>query len=454
MYNTALSERMMDFWAKSAWFVVLLLLSSLTAVAQAAPRINAQHEVHPDVPLKFLGDLGKKVETLRAMKPEQFEVTRNKASGGDKASQTLLCLAYRTGIPVPQDEAQALSWCQEGAGQGDPVATEELGMIYLSDSSEHHDAAKAIDWLTKAATLGSASAMDNLGTIYANGAGVPQDYAKAITWYLQSSKAGFPPADQDLGITYLLGQGVPADPRRGMELFTETANDGLPYSMFLLGLIYETGFGPVKVDRKAALEWFLKGAELGDVGCQGELGWIYANGIGAKKDYSLAVKWYRAAADQEDPVGAYGLAVRYMQGQGVAQDALQAMYWFQKAADAGHADAAYNLAAMLANQIPGHIGPPDYNTAAKYLAIAANQNISDAQCLLGLLYYHGFGVPQDNVSAYKWILLSQRGSHACDQDEVALRTMLAAPQLEEAKRGAAEFKPARSKINYGDYAAH
>ncbi len=409
----------------------------------------AGHQVRADVPLRFLGELGRDVQALRAMTPGEFEVTRERATNGDEKAETFLCLAYRGGLRVQKDEAKALTWCQKGADQGSAEAMEELGMIYSGSTSRYSDSAKAISWLTKAAALGSASAMDNLGTCYANGVGVSKDYDKALRWYQKSSKAGFPPADYDLGIVYMLGQGVPTDPRQAMNYFKRAANAGWAYSMFVLGSIYEDGFSGIEADRKAARDWFKKGADLGEVHCQGELGWIYANGIGVRRDYAQAVKWYRAAAEQGDPVGAYGLGVRYLEGQGVTRDVSQAMYWFRKAADAGHADAAYDLGALLANQIPGRAGPPDFVSAAKYLAIAANQDISDAQCMLGLLYAHGYGVPQDNITAYQWIQLSQRGSHSCDQDEVRLRARMTQTQLRDARRRAADFKPARSAINYG-----
>lgn len=439
----------MEFLDKRTLFVALLLLCPMRAAAQAPPKLDAQHMIFADTPLQFLGGVGRAVQTLEAMKPEELEAARRNASSGDVSAEALLCLGYRLGISVQQDQVQALSWCQRGADQGDPVAIEELGMIYANGPPKQRDASKAIAWLTKAAALGSASAMDNIGTFYANGVGVPQDYAQALKWYLESSKAGFPPADYDLGVVYLFGQGVPGDPRRAMDLFTKAANAGLPSSMFALGSIYESGLPPIEADRKAALKWFQKGADLGETRCQGELGWAYANGAGTKRDYTEAVKWYRAAAEQGDPIGEYGLGVRYLQGQGVARDVSQAMYWFQKAADAGHADAAFNLGALLANQIPGHEGPPDFASAAKYLTIAANQDISDGQCILGLLYFHGYGVPQDSVTAYKWILLSRRGSRSCDQDEVNLRGIMTEQQLAEAKRRAAEFKPIPSSINYG-----
>jgi TPR repeat protein len=422
---------------------------SSPATAAPLPPGLAGHQVRADVPLRFLGELGRDVQTLQAMTSEEFEAIRERATNGDEKAETFLCLAYRGGLRVQKDEAEALTWCQKGSDQGSAEAMEELGMIYSDSTSRYFDSAKAISWLTKAAALGFASAMDNLGTFYANGVGASKNYDKALRWYQDSSKAGFLPADYDLGIVYMLGQGVPVDVPQAMNFFRKAANAGWAYPMFVLGSIYESGFSNIEPDRKTAKDWFKKGADLGEVHCQGELGWIYANGIGAQRDYAEAVKWYRAAADQGDPVGAYGLGVRYLEGQGITRDVSQAMYWFGKAADAGHADAAYDLGAILANQIPGRPGPPDFASAAKYLAIAANQDVSDAQCMLGLLYAHGYGVPQDDITAYQWILLSQRGSHACDQDEVHLCARMTQSQLQEARRRAADFKPAPSAINYG-----
>lgn len=412
------------------------------------PQLNEQHLVVADIPLQFLGAVGQALTRLQAMKPDDFVGVREKAAAGDASAEALLCLAYRTGRFVQQDATGAHTWCGKGADQGNKVAVEELGLLFLNGPGET-DSAEAIKWLTKAADLGSASAMDSLGTIYANGLGVPQDFAQALRWYRESVVAGSPVGDYDLGVAYLLGQGVPVDSRDAIDSLTKAANAGFSYSMMVLGLIYETGFASTKPDLKTALAWFQKGAELGEVHCQVTLGSKYANGVGVDVDYAEAVKWYRAAAEQHDPVGEYGLAVRYENGQGVTRDLSEAMIWFGKAADAGHADAAFNLALILADQVPGRDVPPDYASAVKYLAIAASQDISDGQCVLGLLYAHGYGVPQDDVAAYEWVLLSQRGTHNCDQDRVNLEARMTAAQVTEAKRRAAAFKPLPSKFNYG-----
>ncbi|HVA16135.1 MAG TPA: tetratricopeptide repeat protein, partial [Candidatus Dormibacteraeota bacterium] len=162
----------MELLNKCTLFAALLWLCPMMAAAQAPPQLDAQHMIFADTPLQFLGGVGRAVQTLQAMKPEEFEAARRNAGNGDVAAEALLCLGYRLGISVQQDQVQALSWCQRGADQGDPVALEELGMIYANGTPEQRDASKAIAWLTKAAALGSASAMDNIGTFYANGVGV------------------------------------------------------------------------------------------------------------------------------------------------------------------------------------------------------------------------------------------------------------------------------------------
>jgi uncharacterized protein len=432
--------------------LAVFFMIPVIAAAQSAPQFDAQHSMNWQVPLSMLGKLGEVTQALESMKPEQFDVATQNAEKGDAQSQAVLCLAYRLGDSVQQDESQAIDWCQKAANQHNAIGLEELAMIYTNGSTESSQPSKAIPLLTEAAGLGSASAMDNLGTFYANGIGVPQDYAQAVRWYTQSSTAGFPPADYDLAIAYFLGQSVPKDSRQAMVLFSKAANSGLPIAMFMVGSFYEEGLPPIKADQKTALQWFQKGADLGESRCEGELGWAYANGVGTKRDYAESVRWYKAAAEQGDPVGAYGLGVRYLTGQGVERDISQAMFWFQKAAEGGHADAAFNLGALYANQIPGRTEPPDFVSAAKYLTIAANQDISDGQCMLGLLYAQGYGVPQDDVTGYAWILLSLRGSHACVTDEVNLRARMSPEQVAEAQKRAAAFKPLASEISYGKYA--
>lgn len=384
------------------------------------------------------GASGDAAKELLAMKPQDFPALHDQARNGDAHAQALVCIAYRLGHFVKQDDAAALDWCLKAARQNDPAGEEDVGVQYAYGRGTKQDTPLAVEWLKKAASQGSVAAMGNLGTLYATGAGVPQDYAEAMKWYRTAADRGDPRSQTDVGIMYLLGQGVKTDRAEARKWIHKSAHSNYGYAEALLGMIYLQGFGARK-DPAEALHWLQKGAAHGDARAQSELGWMYANGVEVPRDFALAVKWYRAAAEQGDAGGAYGLGVRYLLGQGVERDYAQAEKWLRMAADAGHGDAAYNLGLIYLGAFAEAPRPPDQ--AAKYFQIAAAQGIGDAQCTLAGLYSQGSGVPKDNVAAYEWTLLATRhGTEQCGRGLKALESQMRPEQIQEAKRRAATWK--------------
>ncbi len=100
---------------------------------------------------------------------------------------------------------------------------------------------------------------------------------------------------------------------------------------------------------KHAAEWFEIAAQNGDASAQYNLGALYNQGRGVKKDYALAKMWYERAAAQNDPNAHYSLGVLFHLGQGIEQNYTEAAHHYQIAADLGNADAQYNLG-VLYNQ--------------------------------------------------------------------------------------------------------
>jgi hypothetical protein len=84
---------------------------------------------------------------------------------------------------------------------------------------------------------------------------------------------------------------------------------------------------------KAAVEWYRKAAEKGDVAGELHLAALYRDGgKGFAREMAQAAAWYRKAAEQGD-AGAQGtLGVLYSIGQGVPRDDVEAYYWLDLAA--------------------------------------------------------------------------------------------------------------------------
>ncbi len=73
-------------------------------------------------------------------------------------------------------------------------------------------------------------------------------------------------------------------------------------------------------DYKTAVAELLPLAEAGNAKAQGNLGWMYRNGVGVTQNHAEAVKWFRKAAGQGHAPGQYNLGLMYEEGFGVKQD--------------------------------------------------------------------------------------------------------------------------------------
>jgi TPR repeat protein len=113
---------------------------------------------------------------------------------------------------------------------------------------------------------------------------------------------------------------------------------------------------------------------------QYNLGLVYSNGEGAKKDAVQAVHWYRKAAVQGDAHAQYNLGCMYGKGEGVEKDAVQAVRWFRKAAEQGYATAQLNLGNMYKK---GEGVQQNNREAARWWRMSADQGNADAHFYLG-----------------------------------------------------------------------
>lgn len=80
---------------------------------------------------------------------------------------------------------------------------------------------------------------------------------------------------------------------------------------------------------------FRQAAELGDPEAQYNLGLLYMEGNGLKKDEKIAAGWIQKAADQGHNEALRKLAWCYLYGRGVRQSLAQSVKLSQKASGAG-----------------------------------------------------------------------------------------------------------------------
>ena len=128
-------------------------------------------------------------------------------------------------------------------------------------------------------------------------------------------------------------------------------------------------------------------------------------------DSVTALQLLGTLVDQDNPYAESLLGIMYIKGQGVPQDYALGMRWMRIAADKGLAD-AQNWVGILYQR--GWGAERNEAEALKWFRLAADQGLIIAQNNLADSYAQGLGVPQNFSEAFKWyrIAAGQSSSYA------------------------------------------
>ncbi len=149
-----------------------------------------------------------------------------------------------------------------------------------------------------------------------------------------------------------------------------------------LGEKYQNGKG-VEQDQQKAVEFYRKGAELGNPYAMGNTGFMYEKGFGVDQDYGEAVRWYEQGANLENRFSQAKLGYLYLYGLGVDRDIEGAKRWYLKAVDNGYAKALFGLGAVYEED-------GDYPEAIKWYRKAATQGVDHAADRITALQQRGY----------------------------------------------------------------
>ena len=283
-----------------------------------------------------------------------------------KKRPTMLCFGFmnQSGMmrPYPDEAMEAMLLDNaspedllERAEDGDTDAMDMLAKQYLDDGK----AEKASYWYLKLAEQDSAIGQFNISLFYLKGQGVKQDLEKALYWMKKAQENGDDDAPKfvekfeemvsfkkkadkgdlsamtDLAAAYMtLGAGDKDDKdsplyKESLRLAKKAAKENYPHAMWVLALAYEHGRG-VEYDQEKYIEYYKKGAELGDAACQNSLGCIYLDGSGVLKNEKRAFNLFTQSADQDYPLAMRSLGYCYQYGYGCKESMSKCVYWLER----------------------------------------------------------------------------------------------------------------------------
>jgi ankyrin repeat protein/TPR repeat protein len=123
-------------------------------------------------------------------------------------------------------------------------------------------------------------------------------------------------------------------------------------------------------------------------------------------------------ADMGDPFFKTVLAVLHIYGDGVAKDPQSTLRLLEEAADGGYPDALVKLGHVYHK---GQLGTVvDYKKALSYYQQAAQQDSPTAIYYIGVIYYHGRGVPGDHALAFNYFQKAADLGYTEAQNDVGL----------------------------------
>src|ERR1700743_1121628 len=124
--------------------------------------------------------------------------------------------------------------------------------------------------------------------------------------------------------------------QESLDLVRAAALRGVHQAQVLYGQMLLDGKS-VERNPSAALHWFERAAQGGNLMAVNMVGRCFDQGWGVARSPYMAEMWFRKAAERGLDWGMYNLATLLTLGEdGVTQDKLAAFHWFRKAADLGH----------------------------------------------------------------------------------------------------------------------
>ncbi len=331
-----------------------------------------------------------------------FETARNNADG-DPESAYLYGLLLYTGSGTECDRKRALEAFTASSDGGFSPATivkNEIGRNSEADQDILMD-------LRLKAESGDDSACKKLFSLYDTGknpdgtrADVLKDHAEAIRLYMPCADKGDMDAQNTIGFMYLMGKGVPKNHELALKLLKSSAESGCAKAAYRLGYMYDTGQGDSDQDLDQAVEWYRRGADLGDPEAQYQLAGILSMKDSKYYNVTMSNAYLTKAADQNQIEASHQLGLMYAFGSnGVRRNAGNAKKYLIAACEGGYDQAMVDYANMC---FEGQVLPRDLESAAKWFQVAASHFNGNAQYALGCMYGNGYYYTQDNAEAARW----------------------------------------------------
>lgn len=221
--------------------------------------------------------------------------------------------------------------------------------------------------------------------------GSPLIDGRALARESSLAERGDPRAMRRVGEAHLRGVGAPADASAALTWFRRGAERGdLSCALACLRLLDGTpGSKELPRPRQEALRWARLAAEAGNLEGMRRLGLLLVDRSASGADPTEGARWLLDAAERGDVHAMIEAAWCFERAVGAPRDEQHALTWYRRAASAGSSAAMVHLAALLERGVGA---PPDMAAASDWyrraaalgqpLAEIASDDLDDAEDLL------------------------------------------------------------------------
>ena len=289
---------------------------------------------------------------------------------------------------------KAMKLYKQCTEEGDSIAPNRVGYMYSNGLGVEKNNETAFEYYLLSATKGYPKAQLNVGAAYLFGEGVEADESKAIEWCTKSAEQGNSKAFTCLANIHSL-RNTKEDTKKAIAYYEKAIEMGETDAMLFLAKTYD-----LEGDMEQAVKWYTIAAENGQAIAQVELGGMYMIGEYIPENFAKAFNLFSLAAEQGDASGIFYLGVMYefginAEGANAEPDIAKAMENYRIAAEGGYDKAQLMMAEKALNA-----DKPNPEEAAKWLALAAEQENTTAMRKLALLYLREDFFPADYKKAF------------------------------------------------------
>lgn len=328
------------------------------------------------------------------------------AEKGVPSAYHCLGCTYDAGKGVEKDRIEAYKNYLIAAQKGHRSSQVEIAHMLKNGDIVEANESERVYWLEQAAMQGHTPSQCTLGELYFWGNNVPKDYEKSRFWTRKAVLSN--DSDAYFRYAYLCcdGLGGETDYDSALRYYKELPNNSAAINN--LGYMYDNGLG-VRKNSKKAFELYKKAAEMGDDHSMRVLASKYQLGQGCEKDVTMAIRWYKKALAKGNMQVGFKLGDIYLNGEDVEIDSDLAVEYYEKAialkpeANSRLEDTYIKEVLKVAKLYYfGNKIEMNDERANELFHVAAEYGVTEAYHMLGEQYYFGYGVDEDEETGIYW----------------------------------------------------